>query len=177
MMIRRMLLVSMMVAAIGIGTTSSVNAHDPGTTYSYQPWAYQQGWCMGPAMNPVMCSGMMGQGMMNPGMMGQGTMNPGMMGQGTMNPGMMGQGTMNPGMMGQGMSPGTMRPLRQDLTVDDVKHALGHELEWSGNPNLKLGAVEDLDADTVIAEIVTQDGSLVQKLEVDRHTGSMQALQ
>jgi hypothetical protein len=119
----------------------------------------------------------MGPGMMGPGMMGQG------MGPGIMGPGMMGQG-MGPGMMGQGMGPGMMGPgmmgrgmgvLPQDLSVENVQHMLEHQLAWQGNPNLKLGKVEEKDEDTIVAEIVTQDGSLVQRLQVDRHTGMMQS--
>ena len=115
--------------------------------------------------------------MMGPGMMGQG-MGPGMMGpcpygQGMMGPGMMGQG-MGPGMMGPGMGPGSMAALPQDLSVENVRHMLEHQLTWQGNPNLKLGKVEERDEDTIVAEIVTQDGSLVQRLQVDRHTGMMQ---
>ena len=103
-----------------------------------------------------------------PGMM----MGPGMMGQG-----MMGQG-MGPGMMGQGMGPGTMgQPLRQDLSAVDVQHMMEHRLTWQGNANLKLGKVEEKDDDTIAAEIVTKDGSVVQRLEVDRHTGWMRPVQ
>jgi hypothetical protein len=106
----------------------------------------------------------MAPGMMGHGMMGQG-MAPGMMGHG-----MMGQGTA-PGMMGRGS---TMMPsLRQDLSVDDVKHMMEHRLAWDGNPNVKVGKVEQKDDDTIVAEIVTQDGSIVDRLEVDRHTGQV----
>jgi hypothetical protein len=126
----------------------------------------------------MMGPGMMGQGMgpamMGPGMMGQG-MGPGMM-MGPMmgvGPGMMGQG-MGPGMMGPGMMGGGMGVLPQDLSIENVRHMLEHQLTWQGNPNLKLGKVEEKDKDTIVAEIVTQDGSLVQRLQVDRHTGSMQ---
>ncbi|MEQ8694914.1 MAG: hypothetical protein RIC85_06370 [Gammaproteobacteria bacterium] len=45
-----------------------------------------------------------------------------------------------------------------------------HRIEWLGNPNLKLGKVEEKDDDTILAEMVTQDGSLVQRIEIDRHT-------
>ncbi|ANK82842.1 MAG: hypothetical protein TEF_20085 [Rhizobiales bacterium NRL2] len=165
---------------------------------SMDPGMMGQG--MGPGMKQGPCpmggQGMMqGRGMMGgqgPGMMGgghgmmhgQGMMGgqgPGMMGGGH---GMMhGQGMMGgqgPGMiMGQGMGPGMMggagmMALRQDLTVDDVRHILGHHIEWRGNPNLKLGTVEETDEDTITAEIVTQDDSLVRRLEIDRHTGQMQ---
>ena len=32
---------------------------------------------------------------------------------------------------------------------------------------------EEKDEDTIVAEIVTNDGSLVDRIEVDRHTGRM----
>ena len=148
---------------------------------------------MGPGM---MGSGMMGPGMMGPGMMGPGMMGPGMMGPGMMGPGMMGQGMgpgtgqgMGPG-MGQGMGPGTgqgmMRPgygagpsywqnpaMPRELTTADVERMLTNQLEWQGNPNVKLGKVEDKDENTIVAEIVTNDGALVDRLEVDRRTGQV----
>jgi hypothetical protein len=40
-----------------------------------------------------------------------------------------------------------------------------------------VGKVEEKDGDTFVAEIVTKDGSLVQRLEVDRHRGSMRPVQ
>jgi hypothetical protein len=123
------------------------------------------------------CYGTMGHGMMGQGM-APGMMGHGMMGQG-MAPGMMGHG-MAPGMMGHGMAPGMMgrgssmmTALRQDLSVDDVKHMMEHRLAWDGNPNLKVGKVEQKDDDAIVAEIVTQDGSIVDRLEVDRHTGQV----
>ncbi|MEX2009469.1 MAG: hypothetical protein WEC41_04695 [Dongiaceae bacterium] len=126
------------------------------------------------------CGMMMGPGMMGPGMMGPGMMGPGMMGPGMTGPGMMGQQPgpgMGPGMMGQGpgfgMGPGGsfVMPLARDLSADEVRHMLEHRLAWHGNERLKIGTVEEKDADTIVAEIVTVDGSLVQRLEVDRHTG------
>jgi hypothetical protein len=93
--------------------------------------------------------------------------------------GMMGQG-MGPGMMGPGygmMGPGLMQPLAQDLSTTDVQHMLEHQLTWQQNPNLKIGKVEETDKDTITAEITTQDGSLVQRLAVDRHTGRVQPAQ
>ena len=138
----------------------------------------QPGSGMMPMMGPGMGPGMMGPGMMGPGMMGpcgqmmggQG-MGPGMMGQG------MGPGMMGPGMMGQGMQGAMRQPLPTDLSADQVSHMLEHHLAWQGNPNLKLGTVEETDGDTITAEIVTQDGALVQRLAVDRHTGTMQQIQ
>jgi hypothetical protein len=75
------------------------------------------------------------------------------------------------GMMGPGMAHGFMQPLSRDLSAEDVQHMLGHRLAMTGNPNIKLGTVSEKDDDTIVAEIVTQEGSLVQRLEVDRHTG------
>ncbi len=57
--------------------------------------------------------------------------------------------------------------------MDDVRHVLEHRLEMQGNKRLKLGEVKEADDDTIVAEITTVDGSLVQRLEVDRHTGQM----
>lgn len=120
----------------------------------------QQGQPMGPGM-------MMNPGMMGPGMMGQGMMMGPMMGQGMM-PGMMMGGGMGPcgmmGMMGAGGSP---------LTVDQVKQNFGQWLAWQGNPRLKLGTVTEQKDGTITADITTQEGSLVQKLVIDKTHGWM----
>jgi hypothetical protein len=130
---------------------------------------------------------MVGDGMMPPGGMMMCPMMAGMMGmQPRMVPmapgamGMMGPG-MGPGMMmgagrGQGaMGPGfgVVRP-SQHLSVDDVRHHFEHRLEWLGNPRLKVGDVTQADENTIVATIVTVDGSLVDRLSVDRHTGVIQ---
>ena len=73
-------------------------------------------------------------------------------------------------MMGQGM----ITPRVQNLTVADVKQMIEGHLAWQGNPNLKVGAVKEGGDRLIVAEIVTQDGSLVQRLQFDRTTGSMQ---
>ncbi|MEQ8664874.1 MAG: hypothetical protein RIC16_04035 [Rhodospirillales bacterium] len=160
---------------MGVAAMAPVAAHDfgssDGTNQGQMPM-------MGQGQMPMMGQGhmpMMGQGQMP--MMGQGHMP--MMGQGQMP--MMGQGQMP--MMGQGHMPmmehgagtGMYAPLRRDLSAEEVEHMIGHRLEWQGNPNLKMGPVVERDEDTIVADIVTQDGSLVQRLEVDRHTGRMQA--
>jgi hypothetical protein len=119
----------------------------------------------------------MGSGGMHSGMMGSGMMGSGMMGRG----GMMGHGMMGGAMMGPGsygapddadrVVPG------KDLTVDDVRHFLDHRLEMGGNKRLKLGDVKAADDDRIIADITTVDGSLVERLEVDRHSGEMHAVE
>ncbi len=58
------------------------------------------------------------------------------------------------------------------LTTDDVKTRLERWLAWRGNARLKVGDVKEKDADTIVADIVTKDNSLVQRFIVDRHTGA-----
>jgi hypothetical protein len=193
-MFKRTVLVAGLVTAINLGTSALALAHGPGATFTNQPCGWHQGWHMGSMMDqqgqmPMMGHGMMGQGrgmgpMMGHGMMDQQGQMPmtgqgqrPMMGQQGQMP-MMGRSMMGPGYgMGQGMGPGMMHPLRQDLTAAEVEHMIGHRLAWQGNPNVKVGTVEEIDDDTIVAEIVTQDGSLVQRLEVDRHTGWMHPVQ
>jgi hypothetical protein len=159
------------------------------------PGMMGQSMCPG-MMGQSMCPGMMGQGM-GPGMMGQsmgpGMMGPsmghGMMGQG-MGPGMMGLGTMghhpmrSDMMMGQrmgsgvggwsGLEGGRVVPMMQ-LSADDVRIFFERYLESLGNARLKVGKITEMDNDTIAAEIVTVDDSLVEQFEVDRHTGEISA--
>lgn len=166
-------LLGLMAATFGPPFTAS--AHPP---QGGGPYSMQQGWgpgMMGPGQMPMMGPGMMGHGM-GPGM-GPSMMYPNMMGWG-MGPGM----PMGPGMMGYGPGPrgawqDRMRALPQDLSVDDVRHMMEHQLSWQGNPNLEIGKIEEKDKDTIVAEIVTKNGSLVQRLEINRHTGWMQPAQ
>lgn len=96
-------------------------------------------------------------------------------GMGHMGPGGgMGQGMMGDQSMGHGMM---MRPLRDALTADTVRQRMEHRLAWQGNPNIKLGEVRIMDEDTILAEIVTQDGSLVQRYEINRQYGWMRPAQ
>jgi len=59
----------------------------------------------------------------------------------------------------------------EDLDVDHVRIRMERWLALQGNERLKLGKIEAVDDDTITAEIVTVDDSLVQKLAFDRHTG------
>jgi hypothetical protein len=104
-------------------------------------------------------SGMMGQNMGGGMMMG-----PGMMGSGMM------QGGARPGM---GMLFGSRVTPPMNLSVEDVRGYLGLQLKRLNNTRLKVGDVNS-DDDTIIADIVTVDNSLVQRLKVDRHTGLIQ---
>jgi hypothetical protein len=97
---------------------------------------------------------------------------PGMMGGYGYGPGMMGPGY-GPGMMGSwGYGPGRYG-LRGNLNLstDDVKSYLERWIAVRGNPRLKVGDVKEKDADTIEADIVTKDNSLVQRFVVDRHSG------
>ena len=110
---------------------------------------------------------------MGPGMMmGPGNMGPGMMGM--MGP-MMGQGMMGP-MMGPGMMGWYGQPQANlNLSVDDVRGSVERSIAMMGNTRLKPGKVVATSADTITAEIVTVDReALVQRLAVNRHTGSWQ---
>ena len=187
----RMIATLGLAGALVLGVAADAMAHGMGPGQAQQAYPPMAG-CpyhgMGPGMmGPgMMGPGMMGPGMMGPGMMGPGMMGPGMMGPGMMGPGMMGPVMMGPGMMGpgsmgegmepdmmgRGMGPGAMPVLPQDLTPAQVRHMFEHRLEMQGNPNVKVGDVAEADEDTVTVDIVTQDGSLVQRFAVDRHTGA-----
>jgi hypothetical protein len=64
----------------------------------------------------------------------------------------------------------------QDVSVARARVWLERKLDWHGNPRLKLGEVVAADDDTITAEIVTREGSLVQKLAIDRHSGIMRQI-
>jgi len=116
-----------------------------------------------------------------------GWMGPGMMygyGPGGYGPGMMGgygnggySGSMGPGMMngsGPGGNSGGYRnaPGTLNLSVNDVKRYFEQWLTAEGNPHVKLGIVKVKDANTITADIVTNDkASVVVRYEVNRHTG------
>jgi hypothetical protein len=130
------------------------------------------GMMMGPGMMMMAPAAMMGPGMMmRPApMMGAGMMMPGpMMGAGMMGPGaaMMGPATAAKSCQTVAVEPG------KALSPDDVRASLERSLTWHGNTRLKVGEVKEADNGTIVAEIVTVDDSLVQRLAVDRQTGQM----
>jgi hypothetical protein len=112
-----------------------------------------------------------------------------------MRPGMMQRDMMRPGMMdmmggpGPDMARGGMARMGGDggstdltsgvvkpaihLSAADVRHFLEHRLESHGNPRLAVGEVTEAGADAITANIVTADGSLVDRLSVDRHSGAI----
>ena len=141
-----------------------------------------------------MPEGMMPRGMMEPGMM-HGMMESMMRGTAegvarglvegmaavhNMEPeigpseGMGPRGMRQPGMMrGRGMGPAPLYgPPAEGITVERARAMLEGVLAWHGNPRLKLGTVEEQNEDTIVAEILTVDDSLVQRLAIDRATGT-----
>ena len=98
---------------------------------------------------------------------------------------MSGMSMMGPGMYGKGMKNGygkcgcgdEVRALDKPLTVEDVRVRMEQRLEWRGNDRLTVGEVKDLDDKTIIAEIVTVDDSLVEKIQIDKATGRPQRVQ
>lgn len=139
------------------------------------PMPMMRGWGNGYAIpGPMMQGyderrgyGMPGYGPMGSGMMGQGMMHPGMM-----HPGMMGPG-MGQGMMGRGMIYGMPDRYDQEIAPEQVREMLQRRLDWHGNPRLKLGEIKPTEHGEILADIVTQEGSLVQRLAIDRRTGAL----
>lgn len=178
-----MFLTMAFVLVFGVGITASY-AQPMGPGMMGPGYGYQQqgGWnycpyCgsyMGPQWGYGMGSGMMG-GMMGPGMMGRGYgMGPGMMGRGYG----MGPGRMGP-QYGPQYGPGYQGPQYQQpqkpMNEQDAKGLLENYLQSTRNPNLRLGKIED-KGNAFEAEIQTKDGSLVDKILVDKRTGWMRSV-
>lgn len=73
--------------------------------------------------------------------------------------------------------------LNQHLSVDDVRHLFEHRLARNGNERLKVGEIREVNSDTIVADIVTDDDSLVERFTsrvarftVDRHTGMLRPM-
>ncbi|MDA0305367.1 MAG: hypothetical protein O3B76_03665 [Proteobacteria bacterium] len=125
---------------------------------------------------PTFAHGPGGQGGQGGGWAGGGMMgHMGQMGGSGMMGGGYGHGMMGgygPGMGNQGDCPSAQKAaFGNDLTVESVTKFLQQRLTHMGNDRLKVGEVKNQDDKTIIAEIVTQDGSLVQKMQFDRDTG------
>ena len=101
--------------------------------------------------------------------LGQGQMQGKGMGKG------MGQG------MGQGMGKGKnggdqnhdfLASLDKPVTVETTRAALEAHLKDEGKEGFKVGNVESKDDNTIIAEIVTEDGSVFRSIAIDKATGN-----
>ena len=105
-------------------------------------------------------------------------MGPGMMGPGYgMGPGMMGPGYgRGPGMMGPGYGYGPQyQQPQKPMEEKDAKEIVENYVRSTRNPNLKAGTITDKDTHFE-AEILTKDGSLADKLAVDKSTGWMRSI-
>ena len=167
---KTLLLATMAILVLGLGFGVAY-AH-MGSGYGYGP-SPQQGYNYGPY-----CGINSGSGYgMGPGMMGRGYgygMGPGMMGPGYgMGPGMMGPG------YGYGYGPqyryGQQNPqLSKPLSENQAKQEVENYLSSTRNPNLKMGKIEDKGNDYEV-NVETKDGSLVNKLLVNKDTGWMRS--
>jgi hypothetical protein len=146
-----------------LGTTY---AQSPGSGYGPPP---QQGGWYCPYGGPYQGGYGMGPGMMGYYGMGYG-MGPGMMGYGRGYG--MGYGMMGPG---YGYYPRYRQPNRP-LKKQDAKEIVENYLNSTRNPNLKLGKIKD-EGSAFEAEIVTKsNGSLVDKVLVNKDTGWMRSV-
>jgi hypothetical protein len=76
---------------------------------------------------------------------------------------------------GPGARQGFMGPaVDLKLTTTDVKTRMDQWMVRRANPRLKVGDIKERDADTIVADIVTKDNSLVDRIVVNRHTGYFQ---
>lgn len=160
---RKLILVGLMVMLAVTLTTATVYAGPYGpadTQWNYCPY----------------CGSQLGPG-------GGYNLGPGMMGPGYgMGPGMMGWGYgMGPGMMHRGWGYGPQygpqyQQPQEPMSEKDAKAILENYLRSTRNPNLKLGKIED-KGNAFEGDIVTaKDGSLVDKVLVDKYTGWMRSV-
>jgi hypothetical protein len=125
-------------------------------------------------MTPDMMRMMQGMMAMQRGGGGQpGTMAPGA----TMCPmmqmmgGMRAGGGMSPMTGGHAMLYGMPAGAQEEMTPERVRAFLAQRIAAHGNPRLKLGEIATAGDGSITAEIVTVDGSLVQKLAFNRYPG------
>jgi hypothetical protein len=92
--------------------------------------------------------------------------------------GMRPRGMRQHGMMhSRGLGPALLYgPPAEGITVERARAMLEGVLAWHGNPRLKLGTVEEQNEETIVAEILTVDDSLVQRLTIDRATGTFRRI-
>lgn len=196
-----LLLFGSVIAATAQTESEDHDAHHPEETQAAPPAAAGSGTPPAGAQGGMPGMGMMTPEMMQmmQRMMGQGGM-AGMMGgmqgrgmhDGGMGQGMTGQMPMAGGMMmcpmmqmmggrsgvgmqammgGDAMLYGMPHGKAEEMTPESVRAFLEQRLEQHGNPRLKLGEIASAADGSITAEIVTVDGSLVQKLAFNRYPG------
>ncbi|MGA8180753.1 MAG: hypothetical protein WB792_11895 [Desulfobacterales bacterium] len=116
-------------------------------------------------------SGMMGQGYNSGYVMG----GPGMMGSGSgMGQGMMGSDNGYDRQYGPQYGRQYQQQPRKPLDRNQAKQEAENYLRSMRNPNLKLGRIQE-NSNGYQVNIVTKDGSLVDKVLVDKNTGGMRS--
>ncbi len=134
----------------------------------------------GPGMMDGMRGGPRAEGVPGPGMMGRVMTGPGMPGGSMMGMGGMPMGPMtmhgpHAQMGGQALGPGVIYGMPHGATTEmtpaRVETFLSHLLDRHGNPRLEIGEITEAEDGSIIAEIVTVDGSLVQRLAFNRYPG------
>jgi hypothetical protein len=128
---------------------------------------------LGLILLPVEGKAQMGPGMVEPGWgYGPGMMGPGMMGRGYYG---YGHGMMGPGWgYGPQYGPRYQQP-QEPLNEKDAREMVENYLRSTRNPNLKLGKITDKDR-YFEADILTNDGSLADKIAIDKTTGWMRSI-
>jgi hypothetical protein len=63
----------------------------------------------------------------------------------------------------------------KELTENDAKTEVESYLSGLTNPNLRIGNIKDMGSAFEV-EVVTKDGSLVDKVDVDKNTGYMNSI-
>jgi hypothetical protein len=170
-----LLLIGAAVPAAAQTDTQDHDAHHPAETEGTPPSTGEAPAAGMPGGMPAMMTPemmQMMQGKMSesgmPVMMGQGQ--PPMAGGMMMCPmmqRMMGQGAMG----GMGVLYGMPDGAHEEITPERVRAFLEQRLAWHDNPRLKSGEIATATEETITAEIVTVDGSLVQKLAFNRYPG------
>lgn len=85
---------------------------------------------------------------------------------------MMGRSRMGDGMPGgDPLLYGSPHGTPEEMTPERVRELLEQRLDYHGNPRLALGEIEEAEDGSITAEILTIDGSLVQKLAFNRYPG------
>lgn len=134
-----------------------------------------------PTGSPSAGAAMPGQAMGGAGMGGQGMMGmmtPEMMQRMMAHGGMSGMmGGMGANMTaGPAMLYGAPRGAQEEMTPERVRTLLQQRLTQHGNPRIKIGEIATAADGSITAEIVTVDGSLVQKLAFNRYPGLVRQL-
>ena len=87
------------------------------------------------------------------------------------------RGSMTGHMGWDGGFPWLRARLKGPLEEPDIRRMMEAWLTQERNPRLKLGPITPKGEDIFQADIVTKDDSLVQRFDVDRRTGAIQAVE